>query len=225
MRDSAMKKTVIFDLDGTLVDSCHICVSILEDMIEDRGVDGVIDPVLARSFMSHGGQTMVAGLLGDACGDIAADLREFRERYAETQTPHSALFNGVASGLRELHDEGHTLAICSNKPQLLCENALSDTGLLPLFTAIVGSREGMKPKPSTDLLELTLRLLGQSAQDCIYVGDSELDAQVAEQLSMGFRFMTYGYASTGWQPNNAQIHDHFADLTRSIIERREAVAA
>jgi len=220
-----MKKTIIFDLDGTLVDSCHICVSILEDMIKERGIESAIDPVLARSFMSSGGQKMVAGLLGDACGDIADDLREFRERYAKTETPHSALFEGVATGLRELHSQGYTLAICSNKPQLLCENALADTGLLPLFAAIVGSRDGLKPKPSTDLLELTLRLLGQPSQNCIYIGDSELDAQVAEQLSMEFGFMSYGYAAQGWLPSNAHSFARFDDLTRSILQRREAVAA
>lgn len=212
-----MSRAVIFDLDGTLVDSCHICVSILQDMIFARGLDDVIDPVHARSFMSRGGEAMVAGLLGRACLDPAGDLKEFREIYAATTTSMTALFDGVAEGIAALAGEGCTLAICSNKPQILCEKVLADTGLDRHFRVVVGGRPDLRPKPATDLLDHTLSLLGLDARRCVYVGDSELDHATAAACGMEFHFMTYGYADADWQPVDCHVYHHFGDLTHALV--------
>ncbi|WP_196221716.1 HAD family hydrolase [Sphingobium sp. CAP-1] len=147
MRDRVLIRYVIFDLDGTLVDSCGICVSILSAMIADRGSDHAIDPVGARQYMSQGGRDMVAALLGPACVDPDADLLDFRARYARHVTPADSLFPGVAECLKRLHDMGLKLAICSNKPQMLCDKVLADTGLAPYFRVVVGGRPACCPSP------------------------------------------------------------------------------
>jgi len=209
---------LIFDLDGTLVDSCGICVDILGAMLDDRGSDHRIDPLQARPFMSQGGQTMVAGLLGPATVDPAADLVEFRHRYAATKTPLTALFPGVADGLRSLHAMGFSLSICSNKPQNLCDQVLRDTGLTDLFSVVVGGQDGLRPKPQTDLLDHVLVQLGVPAWQCIYIGDSELDHHVALALDMPFKFLTYGYAAHGWQPDDSECFDCFTTLTDMLSD-------
>ena len=212
-----MNKAVIFDLDGTLVDSCHVCVGILQDMITARGMDHVIDPVYARAFMSRGGEAMVAGLLGRACIDPASDLAEFREIYANTTTSMAAVFDGVAEGVATLAGEGYALAICSNKPQVLCEKVLVDTGLDRHFQVVVGGRPELRPKPAADLLDHTLSLLGRDAGQCVYVGDSELDHATAAARAMEFHFMTYGYADADWEPVDCHVYNHFGDLTRALV--------
>lgn len=213
-----MIKHLIFDLDGTLVDSCGICVDILGTMLVDRGSSHVIDPVFARPFMSQGGQGMIAGLLGAASLDPAADLVEFRHRYAATRTPPTALFPGIADGLRLLHAMGFALSICSNKPQNLCEQVLRDTGLRDLFTVVVGGQAGLRPKPDTDLLDHTLAQLGAAPWECVYIGDSELDHQVALALDMPFKFLTYGYATADWQPDDSECFDCFTTLTDTLSD-------
>lgn len=213
---------LVFDLDGTLVDSCGICVAILSDMLAERGSDHRIDPQGARAFMSAGGAQMVAALLGPDCRDPAQELADFRERYARTPTPLSALFPGVAEGLRALHAQGMILSICSNKPQNLCEKVLEDTGLADIFTVVVGGQAGLRPKPAPDLLTHTLGMLGASAQECLYIGDSELDHAVAEQAAIPFMFLTYGYADPDWQPSACSVFDCFTSLTGSIADRVEA---
>jgi phosphoglycolate phosphatase len=167
--------------------------------------------------MSHGGERMVSALLAEACVDPAADLAEFRSRYLDIVTPTTALFDGVADGLQRLHGHGYQLAICSNKPQNLCEQVLVDTDIDQLFAVVVGGTQGVPPKPAPDLLDRTLDALSLSAGDCVYVGDSELDHAVAAHCDMPFHFMTYGYASPDWSPANCHVHDHFPSLLTQLL--------
>lgn len=220
-----MKQQLIFDLDGTLVDSCAICVDILQAMLRDRGSDHQIDPDFARPYMSHGGQAMVAALLGPACVDAAEDLAEFRNRYGRTPTPMTALFPGVAEALLQLHSAGYTLSICSNKPQNLCDQVLRDTGLADLFTVVVGGQPDRRPKPAPDLVEHTLQLLGAHTNDCVYIGDSELDHEVAANLGLSFKFVTYGYATQGWRPDDSDCFDCFPTLCTALTSSSGQVVA
>ncbi|WP_164852722.1 HAD family hydrolase [Novosphingobium umbonatum] len=214
--------TLIFDLDGTLVDSCAICVAILSDMLADRGSDHVICPVAARPWMSVGGAKMVAALLGPACGDPVEEIAEFRRRYAVKETSPDTLFADVAQGLARLKADGHKLAICSNKPQNLVDNVLRDTGLAPLFTSVVGSRPDVKPKPAPDLLDLVLAQTGAAPRDCLFIGDSEIDHEVAEKAGMPFLFLTHGYAHADYRPDPESSYHSFADLIESILARQYA---
>ena len=220
-----MTPTIIFDLDGTLVDSCGVCIEILETMLIERQIDPAIDRDHARSFMSRGGAMMVSALLGDGARDQQQDLLEFRARYQEVVTPVSALYEGVAEGLEDLAAHGFTLAICSNKPQPLCEKALSDSGIAQYFPVVVGSRPGLAPKPAPDLLLQTLKSLGARSSQCVYVGDSELDHQVAVEAKMPFYFLSYGYAETGWMPQKSPVFDHFTLLASELRRAHEILAA
>jgi len=213
-----MIRHLIFDLDGTLVDSCAICIDILSGLLADRGSDHVIDPVAARPWMSQGGATMVAALLGHACGDPETELAEFRARYLTVKTPVWALFPGVKASLAQLRQAGFTLSICSNKPQNLCEKVLLDTGLAPMFNVVVGSQAGLSPKPAPDLMRAALKRLGASASDCLFIGDSELDHQVAKIERMPFVFMTYGYAEAGWLPDDSDCFDCFSTMARAVLD-------
>jgi phosphoglycolate phosphatase len=217
--NGAMRQTIIFDLDGTLVDSCTVCVEILQDMVFERAFDYRIDPVIARQYMSRGGEMMVASLLGPAARDSAADLAEFRERYSHRTTPKDALFAGVVDGLRALSDCGFDLAICSNKPQMLCDKVLHDTALAGHFRVVVGGQAGLRPKPATDLLDHTLSLLARSAKQCVYVGDSELDHETASARGVPFHFVTYGYADPDWEPAGCHVHSEFRQLVKMLTER------
>jgi phosphoglycolate phosphatase len=215
-----MQRFLLFDLDGTLVDSNGVCVHILQGMLAERGSSRLIDPVASMQHMSKGGEHMVRALLAEDCGDAATDLAEFRARYAKHKTPRESLFEGVASGLERLHATGYTLAICSNKPIDLCKKVLQDTELAPFFSAVVGGRLGLRSKPAPDLLDAVLAQLAAPTRQCLFIGDSELDHAVAAAAKIPFCFMTYGYAQPGWSPHeNAQSFDCFDDLVDFIVTR------
>jgi phosphoglycolate phosphatase len=219
VRDLAVIRQLIFDLDGTLVDSCSVCVHILSGMLTDRGSDHTIDPVTARPWMSVGGAAMVSALLGPACTDPDRDVAEFRARYQELLTPPQTLFDGVAESLEQLRAVGFTLSICSNKPQNLCDKVLADTGIAPLFDTVVGLRPELRRKPAPDMLLATMSALDASPSQCLYIGDSEIDHQVASQVGVPFVFMSYGYAEPAFRHEQADSFDCFQTMSKAIVTR------
>lgn len=220
-----MRRYIIFDLDGTLVDSSAICIGILQEMLEERGSTRQLDPAEGTRFMSLGGEQMVRALLGRECGDPVFELADFRARYSRCKTPAHSLFDGVPSGLRQLRRAGYELAICSNKPANLCTKVLDDTGLSPLFSVVVGGNTGLRPKPAPDLLNSTLAQLGVSADLCMFVGDSELDHEIAINALIPFFFMSYGYAEPGWRPDRGQTFAAFVDLVGHLLTTELSTSA
>jgi phosphoglycolate phosphatase len=215
MTDSA--QTIVFDLDGTLVDSAFVCVDILNGMLADRGSVRKIHPAHAKPYFSLGGPRMVKALLAEECGDPDVEIVEFRSRYADLPTPTASLFAGVRDGLHALSAAGHRLAICSNKPQPLCDKVLTDLHLAQLFEVIVGARAGYRPKPATDLLDLALLSLRVPADAALYVGDSEIDHELAGAAGIPFHFVTYGYVDPAWTGQPDMRHDRFADVVTAIL--------
>ncbi len=185
---------LIIDLDGTLVDSAPLIAGIINRMLADRGIERATSPEEARTFLTQGGSQLVAALLGDDLVDLNRDLADFRIRYAALDTPEDCLFPGVREGLDALVAVGVRMAICSNKPQGLCDKIVADLGLRDLFAAVVGSTDDLPLKPAPDLALKALGALGVAACDCLYVGDSDVDRQTAANAGIGFLFVTYGYA-------------------------------
>jgi phosphoglycolate phosphatase len=212
-----MIEHIIFDLDGTLVDSVQICTDILNDMHLDRGSDTILTNSDTRRYISLGGAPMVEALLGPACVDPEKDIIEFRKRYATLSTPANCVFPGVREGLAELRKQGFTLSICSNKPQALCDKVLGELRLGDVFHTVVGGRPGLLPKPATDLMDVVLRNLDVQPHQCIFVGDSELDHGVAKACKIPFFFVTYGYADGQCDARNAQSFDHFGAVVNVLL--------
>lgn len=216
-----MKNILIFDLDGTLIDSNAECVAILQELLDERGIKRRIALASSAPYMSLGGAQMVAALLGDACRSPEEDLNEFRLRYAQRTTPADSLFDGVATGLKILKDNGFRLAICSNKPANLCRKVLGDTGLADCFSSIVGTSPGVRPKPAPDLLHLVLAEMGAEPHDCLFIGDSELDEAIAAVENIPFLQMRYGYGSADWVPKDCVSFECFAELVDHLVPARE----
>jgi phosphoglycolate phosphatase len=189
------RRAILFDLDGTLIDSARITAAIIDAMLAARGSGHRADPALVRAMDAQGGEAMIAAVMGPACSDPGAAIAEFRARHADWPTPPDLAFPGVAAALATLAADGNAMAICSNKPQPLCEKLLSDLGLGKYFVAIVGSRPGAARKPAPEPLVHTLALMGARPADSVYVGDSAIDAEAAAAAGTGFAMAGWGYAS------------------------------
>ncbi len=218
----------VLDLDGTLVDSAAHCAAIANAMLADRSADRRVTDQEARRHISAGAETLIAALLGEALVGVEADLAEFRRRYAEVRTPAACLYPGVRDGLAALRSADVGLALCSNKPQALCEKVLSDLGLAEAFRAVVGARAGLPPKPDPAALRAAITEAGGDGVIRCHVGDSAFDHQVAARAGLPFILVTYGYAEPGFEATGAPRADSFAaaaDLILAILtpDRRRAV--
>lgn len=184
---------IIFDLDGTLVDSATHIAAILSDVAGRE-----IEASDARQYLTMGGEQLVSALLGAA--DLDQNLARFRETYLSLPTP-DCLYPGVRDGLDRLRKAGRSMALCSNKPQILCEKTVLDLGL-DHFAFILGS--ACKPKK----IPLTASH---------YVGDSKVDQVTAALSGIPFIFVTYGYFEPGFV-TDAQSVDTFAQVVDHILQ-------
>lgn len=186
---------LLFDLDGTLVDSVRLTCAIIDAMLAERGADHRADPALARAMDAVGGAAMIAAVMGRHCRDPDAEIAEFRRRHALVETPADLAFAGVGAGLAALARAGHAMAICTNKPQPLAERILADLGLAAHFSVIIGAAPGRPRKPAPDAAQACLAGLGAAAQHALYIGDSAVDARTAAAAGVPLIIAGWGYGT------------------------------
>ena len=184
---------IIFDLDGTLVDSAPHIAAILSE-VAGRS----IDPAQTRQYLTKGGEQLISALLGD--DNLDENLAKFRQLYFSLATPN-CLYPGVREGLDRLASSGRTMALCSNKPQILCGKVVAELRL-DHFALILGSIG----KPC--IIPLTAAL---------YVGDSKVDQETAAVTGIAFAFVTYGYAEPGFT-TDAPSFDTFAEVVDFALQ-------
>ncbi|RMH46796.1 MAG: phosphoglycolate phosphatase [Alphaproteobacteria bacterium] len=203
--------TVIFDLDGTLIDSAPDIQAAANTVLSEAGARP-IDLAEARSFIGEGAPVFVSRMmtatgLGDDPALHAALLERFLSLY-DTAVVLTRPFPGVAEALEALRSRGWRLGICTNKPAGLARAVLAHLGLAPFFDVVVGGDSLPERKPHPAPLLQTMKSL--SATRCLYVGDSEIDAACAHAARLPFAIFTEGYRKT---PVESLPHDYrFSDF-------------
>jgi phosphoglycolate phosphatase len=192
-------KTIVFDLDGTLVDSVFDLASALNATLGRLAPGTPPLPIeTVRSFVGNGAGQLVARSLassGIAVSQetaLAVFLGCYRERMLDTTRPYP----GVVEGLDRLADR--TLAVLSNKPGDMSRQILTRLGLATRFARIYGGGDvpGRKPDPS-GLLQL-LRELGASPAEALMVGDSPIDVLTARNAGVRAVGVRYGLDPSGF---------------------------
>lgn len=186
---------IVFDLDGTLIDSARLTGAIIDQMLDKRGVDMRASRDLIRKMDAIGGEAMIAAVLGPHSINPAAEIEEFRALHRTADVPAELPFPGVREALEELSASGIGLAICSNKPQFLCDKILGDLGLAQHFTAIIGSSPDRARKPAPECAQLAVAALRGSCRDTLYCGDSVIDIGTARAAGLMVTLVRWGYGT------------------------------
>ena len=187
-----MTKLVIYDLDGTLIDSALIVQSIINQMRKEQGRDP-IDKEKLIPWLSLGGEDLISNSLEVSGDDVHRCLGEFRDRYYEIQTPIESVYVGVMETLEQLHDLNIKLAICTNKPRKLVEKVLNETGLFDNFSFISAGGDLPTRKPDQRNIELCFEGLSTAPETSILVGDSTIDQRLAKLVGIPFIQYAPGY--------------------------------
>lgn len=205
-------RALLFDLDGTLVDSAVDIARALSTVRAARG-GGPIDVATVRRLVSHGAATVVAKGLGAWADTPEADLAAFRTALRALAVDPAIVFPGVRHALERLADAGFLLAVVTNKPEQLARQLLEGLDLARSFGEIVGGDTAAAPKPDPAPLRLALQALGAEADAALMIGDSPIDAGAARACGVPFLLYSAGYDAAGCA--EGEIHaqfDHFDGL-------------
>ncbi len=187
---------VLFDLDGTLVDSAPDLAGAANDLRARHGLPPLPYESL-RPMVGAGARGMIGVAFGRAPGDDEFDsLRDaFLDRYAERMLQHTAIFPAVAGVLSALEAAGLPWGIVTNKHTRFAEPIVQALGLRP--RALVCGDTTTHPKPHPAPLLEAARRLALSAATCIYVGDDLRDIQAGRAAGMPALAAAWGYLGTG----------------------------
>lgn len=209
---------ILFDLDGTLVDSARSIAVALNAVAKARGGDAV-DASFVRPLVSQGVETLVATALAGDQRNIKADIAAFRCALSTIIAEPTDLYPGAAEAIKLLADAGHPMAIVSNKPESLCRKLLGEVDLLSYFRTLVGgdSCSASKPSPIPLMYALATIAPSASAADAILVGDSDIDGHAARSAGCAFILFDGGYGpvSEGAYPVAGRFED-FARLAQIL---------
>jgi phosphoglycolate phosphatase len=187
-----MVKLIIYDLDGTLIDSAIIVARVLNQMRTERRLD-YLEVEQLVPWLSMGGEDLVANALELPVQGIERYLVDFRKRYYEMDTPSDSIYPGAKEALSHFANLGYQLAICTNKPRLLAEKVLKETQLHDYFGHINAGGDLPHKKPHPQTLLSCLEFFGIDSSDAILVGDSTVDQSLGESTNVAFVQYLPGY--------------------------------
>lgn len=214
--------TIVFDLDGTLVETAPDLLAALNHVLASEGLGPVkLDAI--REMIGHGAKAMIrqgASSQGANLSDEQVDALwiEFLSYYAAHIAVGSHAFEGVTDALITLQDKGATLCVCTNKTQALSDQLLSALMLDGFFASIIGADSVPDRKPNGGHILRTIIAAGGSDNRAIMVGDSRTDERAARNAGLPFIFVPFGYeAESSDQIGADAVVTHFTDLVSTIL--------
>ncbi len=196
--NSLLGATVVFDLDGTLVDTAPDLTNALNHVLVERG-HAPVSRATIRSTVGHGARVMIEdGLRRDGVtDDVEVMLAGFLRHYETNIAVESRPFPGAIAAVEELRAMGARLAICTNKREYLARLLLDALALDSFFDAISGRDTFAVSKPDPGHLLGTIRAAGGDPQRAIMIGDSEVDVRTASAAGVPVIWVSFGYAPPG----------------------------
>ena len=195
-------KAVIFDLDGTLLDTLQDLCNSTNAALTAYGYPArTLDEV--RSFVGNGVKLLILRALGvekpEDCTDFDQVFEAFRAHYAVHSNDCTCAYPGIPELLAKLKEAGAPMAIVSNKLDAAVKQ-LNDIYFKDYITVAIGENEaaGVKKKPAPDTVYAALRELGVSPEDAVYVGDSEVDIATAKNAGIPCISVTWGFRDSDW---------------------------
>jgi len=216
--------TIIFDLDGTLVDTAPDLLDSLNHCLALARMDRV-DEARLRGYVGMGGKVMIERAFAAQGRPLAEEhlaelLAAFLEHYSDNMPGRSLLFPGVDAAMGRFEAAGWTLGVCTNKYEAMSRKLLLGLGLDKRFAAICGQDTFAFRKPDPRHLVETIRLAGGDPQRAVMIGDSRTDIDTAKSAGIPVVAVDFGYTDRHvreFEPS--LVISHYDELTVETAER------
>ncbi|MBK5944396.1 MAG: phosphoglycolate phosphatase [Halorhodospira halophila] len=196
--DLSLTRAILFDLDGTLVDSAPDLTAAINQVLTERDRSPVTEEQV-RGWVGNGARRLVArALTGEDDGtppdeELDTALERFFECYGEAVYVHSRPFPGVVETVQALARAGMRLAVVTNKPRRFAEPILEGMGVADAIDVVVGGECTEARKPDPEPLRLAMERLGAASRTVLMVGDSSTDVEAAHNAGIPVVCVPYGY--------------------------------
>lgn len=218
------KPIIVFDLDGTLVDTAPDLLDSLNHCLEAGGLKRA-EPAALRRYVGQGARVMIERAFTAQQKQPNADQLEklvalFLEHYSAAIPGQSQFYPGVIDALERFSKSGYILAVCTNKFELLSQRLLTELGEASRFAAICGQDTFAFRKPDPRHLTQTIARAGGDPDRAVMVGDSRTDIDTAKAAGIPVVAVDFGYTDL---PVNtfgpSRVISHFDELTLSMAEQ------
>ncbi len=218
---------IIWDLDGTLIDSVPDLAQALNTLLREHGFAGLEDHQV-RTMIGGGVAKLIergfraAGVVvrGPQLQDM---IPRFMLIYFACATNKTRLYPDAASVLQHFSNAGVRLGVCTNKPWNISMQILSRLTIARYFDAVIGGDTTTAKKPDPLPLQSCLEALDVTAQESMMIGDSEIDVVTARALNMPVGVVSYGYAPRPAKALDADfVIDKLSSLPAFMSELRKA---
>jgi phosphoglycolate phosphatase len=215
-----MALTILFDLDGTLVDTAPDLTAALNHALAVLGRPpipaGDVRHMVGRGVRALLERGLAAtGAVSDELVD--AGVTPFLDFYARNIAVGSRPFPGVETAMDRLAAAGHGLAVCTNKPQALADRLIATLGWTARFRAVVGADSVPARKPDPGHVLATLAAAGGEASRALFVGDSRTDAEAARAAGLPLVLVRFGYSEEAVDELGAgALIGHFDGLEAAV---------
>lgn len=204
-------RAVLFDLDGTLVDTAPDLVAAINRVRRDDGREPLPDAAL-RPLVSKGGRALLACAYPDLDeADQLARLPRFLAAYAQALAHHSRPFPGIEALLAALEADGIRWGIVTNKPEALARGVVAGMGWAARCAVLVGGDSLPQCKPDPAPVRHAVAGLGLAAEDCVYIGDDARDIAAGNAAGMPTAAALWGYREATDSPADWPASTHCAD--------------
>jgi phosphoglycolate phosphatase len=215
-----LPQTIVFDLDGTLVDTAPDLTAALNHALSTLG-RAPVDPASVRHMVGHGARKLLENGLAATGGStpelVEAGVTPFLDYYATHICAGSRPYPGVEAAMDALTAAGSTLAVCTNKPQALADALIAALGWTARFAAVVGADSVPARKPDPGHLDATLAAAGGSRASCVFVGDSIVDVGTARAAGVPVIAVSFGFSDRPVEDLGADaVIDHYDELLAAM---------
>lgn len=218
-----LPETIVFDLDGTLVDTAPDLAAALNAVLTRERLPTVsLDQV--RHMVGRGARVLIekaweangTALSPSRTNDL---VKHFLAYYEANIAVTSRPFDQAEVQIKSLTNRGHKIGICTNKPEGLTFKLLAELGLTSLFAVVLGADSRPYRKPDPRHLTDTIAALGGNPADAVLVGDSDTDAKTAQAAGIPLILVTFGYTETPVESLGADaVIDHFNSLEQALAK-------
>jgi len=187
------KKFIIWDLDGTLLNTLQDLYLATNYALRTHNMpERTFEEV--RQFVGNGVRKLIVRAVpnGDSNAAFEDVFSTFKSYYVDHCRDNTGLYPGIAETLAELKKRGHRMAIVSNKLQAGVTE-LYKTFFDGLIDVAIGERPNVRRKPYPDMVNLAIEELGATREDCVYIGDSEVDVATGKEAGLPCISVLWGF--------------------------------